>query len=233
MSQPGQDPALDQQHPGFDLGLVLRFARPCRQDGAAVVLGQRLVGAIGNRFVAVRVADQGARIVGDQERRRATEERQGVDVGRDPVGFGLGRRGLGIRIVRRAPHRDEDVGAGDLAAGRVDQRDGRPGVVDEQLLAGDVDLPHRAAQQLPELDVALAEARPAVGNPLGLRPVLLPQQLQRDALAPQLAMDLAEVGDGKLRVDVALRVQPGVQRRVIEQLRFAVRQPSAAAAAGR
>ena len=38
-------------------------------------------------------------------------------------------------------------------------------------------------------------------------------------------MDLAEVGDGKLRVDVALRVQPRVQRRVIESLRFAVRQP--------
>ena len=35
----------------------------------------------------------------------------------------------------------------------------------------------------------------------------------------------AEVGNGKLRVDVALRMQSRVQRRVIECLRFAVRQP--------
>ena len=39
-------------------------------------------------------------------------------------------------------------------------------------------------------------------------------------------MDRAEVRNGKLRVDVARRVQPRVQRRVIERLRFAVRQPS-------
>jgi len=117
------------------------------------------------------------------------------------------------------------VGAGDLATGRVDQRDRRPGVVDEQFLAGDMGLPHRAAQQLPKLAVALAEARPAVGNTLRLSPILLPQQLQRDALAPQLAMDRAEVGNGKLRVDVALRMQSRVQGRVIECLRFTVRQP--------
>ena len=57
-----------------------------------------------------------------------------------------------------------------------------------------------------------------------MRPILLPQQLQRDALAPQLAMDLGEVGNGKLRVDVALRMQSRVQRGVIERQRFAVRQ---------
>ena len=44
-------------------------------------------------------------------------------------------------------------------------------------------------------------------------------------IAPQLTMDLAEVRNGKLRVDVALRMQARVQRRVIEYLRFAVRQP--------
>jgi hypothetical protein len=38
-------------------------------------------------------------------------------------------------------------------------------------------------------------------------------------------MDLAEVGNGKLRPDVALRTQSRAQRRVIERLRFSVRQP--------
>ncbi len=50
MPQPGKNPALDQQHGGFHFGLVLRFARPRRQDSAAVMLGQRFVGAIGNRL---------------------------------------------------------------------------------------------------------------------------------------------------------------------------------------
>ena len=93
------------------------------------------------------------------------------------------------------------------------------------LTAGDVDLSHRAAQPMPKLDVALVEARPAIGDTLRLGPILLPQQLQRDALAPQLAMDLAEVGNRKQRVDVALRMQSHVQCRVIECLRFTVRQP--------
>ncbi len=117
------------------------------------------------------------------------------------------------------------MGAGDLATGRVDERHGRPGVVDEQFLAGNVDLPHRAAQPLPKLDVALAEARAAVGNALRLRSILLPQPLQRDAFAPQLAMDRAEVRHCKLRVDVASRMQARVQCRVIECLRFTMRQP--------
>ncbi len=38
-------------------------------------------------------------------------------------------------------------------------------------------------------------------------------------------MDRAEIGNGKLRIDVALRMQSRVQCRVIECLRFTVRQP--------
>ena len=38
-------------------------------------------------------------------------------------------------------------------------------------------------------------------------------------------MDLAEVGNGKLRVDIALRTQSRAQRRVIECLCVGVRQP--------
>ncbi len=62
MPQPGKNPALDQQHASFHLGLVLRFARPRRQDGAAVMLGQCFIGAIGDRFITVGVADQGPEI---------------------------------------------------------------------------------------------------------------------------------------------------------------------------
>jgi len=39
---------------------------------------------------------------------------------------------------------------------------------------------------------------------------LLPQQLQRHALAAQLAMNVREIREGKLLVDLALRMPPRV-----------------------
>ena len=86
-------------------------------------------------------------------------------------------------------------------------------------------LPHRAAQPLPKFDVTLTEARPAVGDALRLVAILLPQQLQRHALAPQLTMDRGEIRNRKLRVDVALRMQSRGKRSVIERESLGVRQP--------
>ena len=54
MPQPSEDPAFDQQHSGLDLGLVAGLAWPRRQyGGAAVMLGERLIGAVRFRLVAV------------------------------------------------------------------------------------------------------------------------------------------------------------------------------------
>jgi hypothetical protein len=71
----------------------------------------------------------------------------------DPVGRGLTRCGAGEAVVRRAEGSHEDLRLGDLAGGRVDDRHRAAGVVDEQLLAGDVDLAHRALLGARELAV--------------------------------------------------------------------------------
>jgi hypothetical protein len=68
-----------------------------------------------------------------------------------------------------------------------DHRDAVAGVVDEQPLAGGVQLAHRHRQRLLEGSIKLAEPRVAVAP--GIRgDVLVPEDQQGDVLALQLAM---------------------------------------------
>ena len=124
----------------------------------------------------------------------AADEPQVLTDSLEPVGLRLAGGGAGVRVVGGAEHANEDLCLPNLASAGVDDRYGGAGVVGEEFLARAVNLSHRAAQPLPEFDIALAEARAAVGNALRLRPIFLPQQLQRDALTPQLTMDLGEWG---------------------------------------
>ena len=52
VAQPGQNPALHDQHAGFHLGLVLRLAHPRRHHRHAVVAGQLGIGRIEVGLVA-------------------------------------------------------------------------------------------------------------------------------------------------------------------------------------
>ena len=73
-----------------------------------------------------------------------------------------------------------------MGARAIGHRDGRASIVDKQLLAGLVDLTHRALQTLRPGVVVLAELRVAVGLAGGVGvDIFLPQQSQRDALATQ------------------------------------------------
>ena len=92
------------------------------------------------------------------------------------------QRRLGVDVGRRAQHRDEDLGAADLTGGAVDDGDGVAGVVDEQLVAGAVDLAHRALQAALEALIEQAELAVAIRLAGVGHGVLLPQQLQGDAL---------------------------------------------------
>ena len=68
-------------------------------------------------------------------------------------------------------------------------------VVNEQLLAGAVDLAHGALEGLGVTAVVLAELRISVGGLTRmLGAMFLPQQHQRHALATQLLVDAAVVG---------------------------------------
>ena len=69
MAKPGQYPAFDDLHAHFNLGLVLGLSGPSRQDHRVVVIGKFSGRPIECRFVAIRHAYQGARIVRNDQGR--------------------------------------------------------------------------------------------------------------------------------------------------------------------
>ena len=108
---------------------------------------------------------------------RAADESQRLHLRADPVGGGLARGGASVGVVRRAQGGHEDLGLSDLAGDGVDDAHGAAGEVDEQLLAGDVNLAHRALLAQSELAVLDAEAGVLVGQGVA-GGVLLPKQHQ-------------------------------------------------------
>jgi hypothetical protein len=115
-------------------------------------------------------------------------------MGADPVGQRLGPARLGIGEVGGAHDRDENLRRTDLAGKPIDDhRDRVAGVIDEQLVAADVGLPHRDRQPRRPAAVQLAEARIAI--PFGASlDVLVPQHRQGDVLALELAVNLSPIG---------------------------------------
>ena len=86
-----------------------------------------------------------------------------------------------------------------LAGVGIDDRHSRTGVVDEQLLAGTMQLSHRSPLHTGIGVVVRAELGVLVGRQAGMAlAVLLPQQLQGHALAAQLAMHPRQIDAGPL-----------------------------------
>ena len=215
MAQAHEDPTLHDLDGRLDLGLVLRMAGPRRQHRSAVVTREVLHRVVGPRLVAVRARDHRARVVGDDELRHATDEAQGACASLQPVDHGLAWRGPDEGVAGRAERGHKDVGP--IAIGELDRR---AGVVDEELLAGAVDLAHRALQPQRIAPIPLAELAVAVGRLPGVgRDVLLPQQHEGHALAPQLLVHAAVVRQHVVRgtVQPALH-DTTLQRRVAERL---------------
>jgi hypothetical protein len=115
-------------------------------------------------------------------------------VGTDPVSQRLGPARLGIGEVGGAHDGDENLRRTHLAGKPVDDHRHRvAGVIDKQLVAADVSLPHRDRQSRRPTAVQLAEARIAI--PLGTAlDVLVPQHRQGDVLALELAVNLSPIG---------------------------------------
>ncbi len=92
-----------------------------------------------------------------------------------------------------------------------DNRDRVAGVVDEQLVAGRVILPHRHRQLHRPAAVEVTEATVAIALRI-TADVFVPKDLQRHMLALQLAVDLRPV---RLRAPTMTRLRPGclVKRR--------------------
>ena len=194
MAQAAEQPSLDDQHRDFDLRLVARPARPCRQD-RGIVMGRHLgVGPIDLRLVEAGLDDGDLGVVRHQQFGHAAERCEGSGMGADPVGQCLGPARLGIGEVGGAHDGDENLRRTDLAGQPVDDHRHRvAGVIDKQLVAADVGLPHRDRQPRRPAAVQLAEARIAI--PLGAAlDVLVPQHRQGDVLALELAVNLSPIG---------------------------------------
>lgn len=113
----------------------------------------------------------------------------------DPLLQGLASAGLGVGVAAGAEDRDEDHGITSLPGGKVDDGDGLPSIVHEHLLACYVHLPHRHVDHLRLVPVQLAVLAALIAVRVGL-PVLLPEELQRDALPPEFLVDVLHVGQG-------------------------------------
>ena len=227
VAQPCEHPALNQEHSGLHGSFITRFFWTRRQDRRAVVLREIGIrrGRVG--LVAAGLDDRALEIIRHQQRRHRAHVLKGPDVRGDPVRQRLGPGRFDVRIVRGAEHADEDLRLADLAGAAVDDRARVAAVVDEQLVAGAVHLAHRARQPAAELVVVEAELAVAVGALAVHRLVLVPQQLQRHALALELLMDVGVIGcrvSRRARCRRAWEQQP-FDRRLIEVWQQRPRQP--------
>ena len=101
-------------------------------------------------------------------------------MGTDPVRQRLRPCRLRVGVTGCAENRHEDFCLTDLACRRIDDGDLLARVVDENLVAGDMFLAHRRRKT--PLETAIQFTETAVAVTVGVnRPVLLPQNEQRDA----------------------------------------------------
>ena len=210
VAEAGEDPPLGDEDSHLDLGLVLGLAGPSGNHDGAVVLGELRVGPVGIGVVPVGSADGAAELVGDPDLGHAAEELHRADVARGPVRELLRPGGLGEGVVGGAQDGQEQLRLAGLPGLRVEDVDGVAGVVQEGLVAGVVDLPHRELLPLRPLPVAVAERGVLVAVGVGLE-VLQVEQLQGH-LARLLALGVDPDG---VRLGPERRCFPvGVQQRL-------------------
>jgi hypothetical protein len=154
------------------------------------------IGAVDLRLIETGLDDGDLGVIRHQQVGNAADRLEGSGMGADPVGERLGPARLGISEVRGAHDGDKNLCRPGLAGQPVDDHRHRvTGVIDKQLVAASVGLPHRDRDAGRPAAVQLAEARVAVAVGI-LLDVLVPQDLQRDVLAPQLAMKRDPIGLG-------------------------------------
>jgi len=181
--------------------------------------GQVTVGRVDFGLVETGGGDAALQVVGNQEGWDAAQMFEGTDVAADPVGQALAPGGLAVGVVGGAQDGDEDGRLADFAGHRVDDGHGRPGVVDEQLLARGMGLAQAHREAADPVPVVVAEAAVAVAvGVLGL--VFLPEQVEGDTLVPQLAVHGRPVGFGTCPIrGRRRRIQLGFQFRLADHCR--------------
>jgi len=132
MTQPRQNPPLDNENCGLDLGFVAWPARPGRQHGSAVMRRHLGVGSVDLRLVQTGLDNSDLGIVGYDKARHTADRCKGAGVRADPIGKPLRPGRLDVGEVRRAHDGDEDLRFARLSGQAIDDhRHGIAGVIDE------------------------------------------------------------------------------------------------------
>ncbi len=231
VAQACQNPAPDDLDPDFDLGFVARTIRPRWDDGGAVMAGEIGIGPVDHRLVKASPGDASLQIVAHRLPGGAAEIGKCPNMRGDPIRQALAEAGLGVGVVRGAEHGDKYLRNEHFAGEPIGHLHGVARIVDEQLLAGDMDLAQGRLEAASPFLVAFAE--PRIAEAVGVcAAILLPQQHQRDVRASQLAMYERPI---RLRTLVAgqiggRRIQAVLELDIVIQLRW--QRPGQAGAAG-
>ena len=205
MAQAAENVELGEAHAGLDFCLILRPTRSGWKNADRVVGRHLAVAAVDLGIVERGLVDAALQVVRDDELGHAAMEAEHAHMGFDPIRQGLGPGRFGIGQVGGAEYGDEDLGVADLAGERIDDRQLLAGVIDEDLVAGDVMLAHGRRQAALEGAKQIAEARVAVSVRM-VREIFLVQDGDADARPLEL---LDQVGPIRLRP--AARADPGAR----------------------
>jgi hypothetical protein len=141
----------------LDLAFVLRLSRTGWDDRRTVVLGELLVSSLDHRLIGAWAADSTAKLVRDDDLDDTTDVFKGADMACDEVGRTLSLGGLGVDQTRCTQGGNEHLYFARFAGASLHDRGRHSGIVDEELLAGAVDLAHRELSLLGPAPVVLAE----------------------------------------------------------------------------
>lgn len=150
-----------------------------------------LISRIELRFIAASLADAAFQVVRHQQLRGAAEKLEGPDMTAQPIRQNLAPGRFGKRIIGGAQNGDKDTRFPDLdlAAGRAYHGHSRTCIIDKQLLAGSMALPHRAFLFLEPRRVTGTKLRVTVTTIRILPGIFLLQQLLGHAFFLQFPRD--------------------------------------------
>jgi hypothetical protein len=213
-----QDPALDHQHAGLDLGLVAGFTCTRGQHRELIVLGKILVRPVDVRIVAVGFGDAALEVIRDDRPRCTTKILKRAHVRTEPIPGPLAQRSLGVGVVGKSQHGDEDLRRSGRSRVPVLDRHRLTRIIDEQLVAGRVFLAQHELSGGKPAAVLIAEhaVLPAVRMSVL---VLLPEQQSRDAAAAKLGVQVGKIRTRRARQWNDTPIHLGVQCRFIHRRR--------------
>jgi len=151
-----KNPALGDLISNFYFCFIARLVGSGRNNRRVVVPCKIGIGSIDRRLVKVGLRDAGLQIVGNDLGGGAAEKVERTDMRSGPVRQALRPGGARIGVAGGTEQGDEQLHGTNFASQSVQDIDGLPGIVDEHLVAGDMDLPRRGEARL----------RPDVGDKL-------------------------------------------------------------------